>query len=55
MDIPVIAIGVPTVIFAGTIVNDALTQMLEEDLFSKTEQERFRHINEDEKRRSQKR
>src|SRR6056297_745590 len=52
MNIPVIAIGVPTVIFATTIVNDALDKMLAGNVFSRMEQERFRNIGESEKKRA---
>jgi len=52
MNIPVIAIGVPTVIFATTIVNDALDKMLAGDVFSNMEKERFRNIGESEKQRA---
>ena len=48
MQIPVIALGVPTVVGAGTIVRDALFSLMEGNLFSKTQQERFRHLPEDE-------
>ncbi|MEJ6951123.1 GPR endopeptidase [Halanaerobiaceae bacterium ANBcell28] len=51
MNIPVIAIGVPTVVHAMTIVNDAMEQLLNGDIFSKVEKERFRHIDENEKKR----
>lgn len=51
MNIPVIAIGVPTVVHAITIVNNAVEEMLKGDVFSKVERERFRHIQEDEKKR----
>ncbi|MFW5985532.1 MAG: GPR endopeptidase [Halanaerobiaceae bacterium] len=46
MDIPVIAVGVPTVVAAGTIVRDALDRLMEGDLFSAVEKERFRNRNE---------
>ena len=46
MNIPVIALGVPTVVDASTIVGDALESLLKSNLFSKTEQERFRHVDE---------
>lgn len=49
LNIPVFAIGVPTVVDAGTIVNDAIDKLLEGNLFSSTEKERFRHISEQEK------
>ncbi|ACL70036.1 GPR endopeptidase [Halothermothrix orenii] len=51
MNIPVIAIGVPTVVNAITIVNDAMEQLIQGELFSPTERERFRHIEEAEKKR----
>ncbi|NLM96108.1 MAG: GPR endopeptidase [Halanaerobiaceae bacterium] len=51
MKIPVIAIGVPTVVHAITIVNNAMEEMLKGEIFSKVERERFRHIQEDEKKR----
>ncbi len=51
MNIPVIAIGIPTVVHAMTIVNDAMEEMLKGDIFSKVERERFRHIDENEKKR----
>ncbi len=51
MNIPVIAIGIPTVVHAMTIVNDAMEEMLKGDIFSKVERERFRHIEENEKKR----
>ncbi|MFW6006374.1 MAG: GPR endopeptidase [Bacillota bacterium] len=44
MNKPVIALGVPTVIDAGTIVDDAIDTLMQGELFSKTERERFRHI-----------
>ncbi len=49
---PVIAIGVPTVVDAGTIVNDAIDNLLKGNLFSPAEKERFRHIDQQEKYRS---
>ncbi|MFW5992109.1 MAG: GPR endopeptidase [Halanaerobiaceae bacterium] len=51
MNVPVVAIGVPTVVHAMTIINNALEQMLQGDIFSKVEKERFRHIDEREKQR----
>ncbi|MFW6389684.1 MAG: GPR endopeptidase [Halanaerobiales bacterium] len=51
MNIPVIAIGVPTVVHAITIVNDAMEQMFKSDIFSKPEKERLRHISDQEKKR----
>ncbi|MGB4176825.1 MAG: GPR endopeptidase [Halanaerobiales bacterium] len=51
MNIPVIAIGVPTVVHAITIVNDAMEEMLKGEIFSKVERERFRHVDENEKKR----
>lgn len=51
MNIPVIAIGIPTVVHAMTIVNDAMEEMLKGEIFSKVERERFRHIEENEKKR----
>ncbi|MFW6023018.1 MAG: GPR endopeptidase [Halanaerobiaceae bacterium] len=51
MNIPVIAIGIPTVVHAMTIVNDAMEEMLKGDVFSKVERERFRHVDEQEKKR----
>jgi spore protease len=51
MNMPVIAIGVPTVVHAITIVNDAIEELLTGDMFSKVEKERFRHLEENEKKR----
>jgi spore protease len=51
MNIPVVAIGVPTVVHAITIVNDAMEQMLNSNIFSTPERERFRHISEEEKKK----
>lgn len=51
MNVPVIAIGVPTVVHAFTIINDAMDQLIKGDLFSTPEKERFRHINNTEKQR----
>ncbi len=47
MNIPVVALGVPTVIGASTIVNDALERMLKGNVFSPAEQERFRNLHKD--------
>jgi spore protease len=52
MNIPVIAIGVPTVVNAVTIVNDAMDRLLTGNIFSPTERERFRHVGEVEKERA---
>ncbi|AZO94993.1 GPR endopeptidase [Iocasia frigidifontis] len=52
MNIPVIAIGVPTVVHAITIVNDAMEELLKGNIFSPAERERFRHIDEAEKKRT---
>lgn len=52
MNRPVIALGVPTVIDAGTIVSDAIDRLMQGNLFSKTERERFRHIDENQKYRT---
>ena len=52
MNIPVIAVGVPTVVGAVTIVNDAMDRLLNSKMFTKTEQERFRHVTEREKKRT---
>jgi spore protease len=41
MQIPVIAVGVPTVVGAVTIVNDAMDRLMDSEMFSKTERERF--------------
>ncbi len=49
MDIPVIAIGVPTVISGATIVSDALEKLINGNVFSSVERERYRHIGEREK------
>src|SRR5690554_5807031 len=49
LGMPVIAIGIPTVVHAMTIVNDAMEQLLSSKIFSTTERERFRHINKKEK------
>lgn len=46
MNIPVFALGVPTVVEAGTIVNDALGEIINSDLFSSTARERYRNIGE---------
>ncbi|MCG8514624.1 MAG: GPR endopeptidase [Halanaerobiales bacterium] len=51
MNLPVIAIGVPTVVHAITIVNDAMEQILKGDIFSPTEKERLRHIEQKDKKR----
>ncbi len=51
MNVPVVAIGVPTVVHAMTIVNDAMEQMLNSNIFSTPERERFRHINQEEKQK----
>lgn len=51
MNLPVIAIGVPTVVHAITIVNDAMEQILKGDIFSPTEKERLRHIEPEDKKR----
>ena len=52
MKAPVIAIGVPTVIDAGTIVNDAIDNLMQGNLFSVSEKQRFSKINEEQKYRS---
>ncbi len=52
MHIPVIAVGVPTVVGAVTIVNDAIDKLLEGNIFSPAERERFRHVSEQEKSRT---
>lgn len=51
MQIPVIAVGVPTVVHAMTIINDAMEQMVQGKVFSSPESERLRHIDEKEKKR----
>lgn len=51
MNIPVVAVGIPTVVHAITIVNDAMEEMLKGEIFSKVERERFRHVEENEKKR----
>ena len=47
MNIPVIAIGVPTVVGAGTIIRDAILKMKDGNIFSPTESERFRNMGEE--------
>ncbi|MDI3547736.1 MAG: spore protease [Halanaerobiales bacterium] len=51
MNMPVIAVGVPTVVHAITIVHDALEQLFKSKMFAPPQRERFRHIDEAEKRR----
>lgn len=51
MNMPVIAVGVPTVVHAITIVHDALEQLFKSKMFTPPQRERFRHIDEAEKRR----
>ena len=48
MDIPVIAIGVPTVVDAATIVSDSLESLLKGNIFSRAEQYRFSNVPEQE-------
>lgn len=52
MQVPVVALGVPTVVGAVTIVNDAMDTLINSKMFSKTVQERFRHVSEREKERT---
>lgn len=52
MGVPVIAVGVPTVVGAVTIVNDAFDHLLQSDIFSSTERERFRRVEAVEKERA---
>lgn len=51
MNVPVIAVGVPTVVHAMTIVYDAMDMILQENFLSSVEKERLRHIDEREKKR----
>ena len=46
MNIPVFAAGVPTVVDAGTIVNDSLGELMQSNLFSSPARERFRNTGE---------
>ncbi len=52
MGVPVIAIGVPTVVGAVTIVNDAFDYLIKSNIFSATEKERFKRVEEAEKDRA---
>ncbi len=52
MGVPVIAVGVPTVVGAVTIVNDAFDYLIKSNIFSVTEKERFKRVEDVEKERA---